>query len=123
MVGLGPVGLSATLSGSGESYALERVLELGRQLKRPVVVQSTPGADAKAVRKLLAVIRDSRIPAEQVLGLGLPKPALLLFREWGHVIGVALGPKLRDRALVETVNRFGSERLLLVGNGVDLRQV
>ncbi len=117
-VALGPVGLGPE-RGSAETYALERVLELGKNLARPVLVQCRPLADGKTVRRLLGVVRDSGLPAERVLGLAIPRPGLVLFRECGHAVGLALSRHLLGRQLVETVSRFGSERVIVLGNGAD----
>jgi len=43
----------------------------------------------------------------------------VLFRECGHCIGVGLSRATSGERLVETVRRFGSERLLLLGAGAD----
>ncbi len=116
-VALGPLGLRASEPAS--DYALERLLALATELNRPMVVRCEPNAPAREVRRLLALIRASRIPPERVLGVSLPAPTLLLFRECGHAIGVGLSAAMPDRRLVETVRRFGSERFLLLGEGGD----
>ena len=116
-VALGPLGRRP--SEPATDYALERMLGLATELKRPVVVRSDASAAGREVRRLLSLIRASRIPPERVLGVSLPAQTLLLFRECGHSIGVGLSPAMPSRRLVETVRRFGSERFLLLGEGGD----
>ena len=113
----GPLGLRA--ADPGAEYALERLLALAAELLRPIVIRSEPTATGREVRRLLALVRASRCPPESVLGVSLPASALVLFRESGHAIGVGLSPASPGRRLVETVQRLGSERLLLVGAGGD----
>jgi predicted metal-dependent TIM-barrel fold hydrolase len=116
-VALGPLGLRADEPAT--DYALERMLALATELHRPLVVRSEPSAPGREVRRLLSLIRTSKIAPERVLGVSLPAQALLLFRECGHSIGVGLSPAMPGRRLVETVRRFGSEGLLLLGEGGD----
>jgi predicted metal-dependent TIM-barrel fold hydrolase len=100
-------------------YALERMLGLATELHRPIVVRSEPSAPGREVRRLLSMIRASTIAPERVLGVSLPSQTLLLFRECGHSIGVGLSPAMPSQRLIETVQRFGSERFLLLGEGGD----
>lgn len=118
-VALGPVELVGGGAGAAETYALERVVALATELRRPLIVRSAPRAEARSVRRLLSILRDGAIPPAQVLGLSLPRAAWVLFRECGHAIGLRLGSPVDGAALVETINRFGSERVLLFGEGSD----
>jgi predicted metal-dependent TIM-barrel fold hydrolase len=116
-VALGPLGLCAAEPAT--DYAVERMLDLAAELKRPVVVRSDASAAGREARRLLSMIRASRIPPERVLGVSLPAQTLVLFRECGHSVGVGLSPAMSSRRLIETVRRFGSERFLLLGEGGD----
>ncbi len=114
---LGP--LRARPTEPAMDYTLERMLGLAAELQRPVVVRSEPAAPAREVRRLLSMIRASTIAPERVLGVSLPSQTLLLFRECGHSIGVGLSPAMPGPRLIETLRRFGSERVLLVSEGGD----
>jgi predicted metal-dependent TIM-barrel fold hydrolase len=116
-VALGP--LRARPTEPAMDYALERMLGLATELHRPIVVRSEPSAPGREVRRLLSMIRASTIAPERVLGVSLPSQTLLLFRECGHSIGVGLSPAMPSQRLIETVQRFGSERFLLLGEGGD----
>ena len=116
-IALGPLSLRTVEPGA--EYAFERMLALAAELHRPIVIRSEPAATGREVRRLLALVRASRFPPENVLGVSLPASALVLFRECGHAIGVGQSRALPGRQLVETVQRLGSERLLLVGEGGD----
>ena len=116
-VALGPLALDVREPAA--TYVLQRVLELGRDLQRPVLVQSRAAADGKEVRRLLALIRESAIPPPCILGLGLPRAALLLFRECGHAVALTLSRGMTGPELVDTVSRFGSDRVLLASAGGD----
>jgi predicted metal-dependent TIM-barrel fold hydrolase len=116
-VALGPLRLQ--LGDPSAEYACERMLAQAVELRRPAIVRGEASRSPREIRRTLALVRASRIPPEKVLGLSLPAAGLPLFRESGHAVGIGLSRAMPGRRLVETVQRLGSERLLLVGEGAD----
>src|SRR6267142_1760173 len=96
VVALGELGLHE--GGEREEELLARQLELSLALRKPVIVH-TPGQGKLAVtRRLLAVLRESRLTPARVLVDHVTEETFLLVRGCGHFAGLTLQPGLLEPA-------------------------
>ena len=117
VVAVGPVAVGR---GSVGEFGLQRQIEIARDLQRPLLLEFHGDVSLREVRRVLAILREGELPAERALLLGLPRPAVQLAREVGHWVALTFAHRFSlSRGLVETVNRLGSERILLGSGGPD----
>ncbi len=116
-VALGPLGVQP--ASMAREYAFERLLALAGELDRPVVIRGDPAGKDKEMRRVLSMVQASRVAPGRVLAVSMPAPTRTLFREYGYWVGAGLSPALPGPRLVQTVQRLGSERFLLLGEGAD----
>src|SRR5713101_9131284 len=96
VVSLGELGLHE--GGEREEDLLARQLELSLALRKPVIVH-TPGPGKLAVtRRLLAVLRESRLEPARVLVDHVTEETFSLVRGCGHFAGLTLQPGLLEPA-------------------------
>lgn len=111
---LGLVGLWD--GGELEERVLGRQLELARELRLPVVVEAGRRGGDRAVRRLLAVVRESEVEPDRVLVAGADSRTVRTIRACGHVSALRLsGDGSRDEidAAVAVVRALGPEGIVL----------
>ncbi len=115
---IGPIG-----PGSGtprEEELLSRQLELARELRRPVLVTVPAGETARAVRRTIAVLRESGVPPGTVLVDGVDAAGVRLLRAVGCC--AVLSPTRGAASLVEVarlVRALGPEGIALASHAGD----
>ncbi len=111
---LGLVGLAE--GGELEERVLSRQLELARELRRPVVVETPWRGRERITRRLLAVLRASELDPGRVLVAGADVHTVRAIRACGHLAALPLsGDGRRDRidAAVRIVRSLGAEGIVL----------
>ncbi len=118
VVGIGEIGLHD--GGMREELALARQLQLASELQLPVLTH-TPERDKEALTKrLLAIVRESGMPADRVLIDHANAKTLRLVRECGHVVGLNVHPdRLSAEAAANLVRRFGAEGVIVSSDAGD----
>jgi predicted metal-dependent TIM-barrel fold hydrolase len=116
---LGLLGLQR--GGAAEEEALLEQLALARRLKLPALV-ATPHRDREPMtRRLLTVLKGSKLPPEQVLIDGAVGRTVKTIRALGYWTGLTLHPEhLSAEKAVALVRALGPERLVLdtaIGDG------
>ncbi len=103
--------------GEREEELLARQLELSLALRKPVIVH-TPGQGKLAVtRRLLAVLRESRLEPTRVLVDHVTEETFLLVRGCGHFAGLTLQPGLLEPAdAAQLLSRNGAEGVVLTSD-------
>jgi predicted metal-dependent TIM-barrel fold hydrolase len=121
VVGLGAVGLEQ--GGAREETVFSRQLELGHELRLPVVVH-TPWRDkVRVTRRALAMLREHQLDAGRVLVMRADSRTVRMIRACGYAAGLSLsatagtGDPL-DEA-VRLVRSLGAEGLVLGSGGGD----
>lgn len=118
VVALGELGLDQ--GGEREEDVLSRQLELSIALRRPVIVH-TPTKDKLAVtRRLLALLRESRVPPARVLVDHVSAETFALVRACGHWAGLTLQPGGFDADACALLAKNGAEQVVLtsdIGDG------
>ena len=119
VVALGELGLQH--GGEREEEILLRQLQLSLALRRPVVVH-TPSEDKLArTRRLIAVLREARIPPQRVLIDHVTAETFPLVRACGFWAGLTLQPgELAADTAVALLSKNGAEAVVLtsdVGEG------
>src|SRR5713101_8704795 len=115
VVALGELGLHE--GGEREEELLARQLELSLELRKPVIVH-TPGQGKLAVtRRLLAVLRESRLTPSRVLVDHVTEETFLLVRGCGHFAGLTLQPGLLEPGdAAQLLSRNGAEGVVLTSD-------
>ncbi len=115
VVALGELGLHQ--GGEREEEVFARQLELAAQLERPVIVH-TPGRDKLTrTRRLLAMLKESRVPKQSVLIDHVSTETFALVRACGHWAGLTLQPDELDLDdVAQLFSRHGAERLVLTSD-------
>src|SRR5262249_49647211 len=107
--------------GEREEDVLTRQLALSLALRRPVVVH-TPSADKLArTRRLIALLREAKVPPQRVLIDHVTEETFQLVRGCGFWAGLTLQPGGLDAsAAVALISKHGAEAIVLtsdVGEG------
>jgi len=115
VVALGELGLHE--GGAREEELLARQLELSLALRKPVIMH-TPGQGKLAVtRRLLAVLRESRLEPARVLVDHVTEETFLLVRGCGHFAGLTLQPGLVEPGdAAQLLSRNGAEGVVLTSD-------
>jgi len=111
---LGAIGLAE--GGELEERVLGRQLELARELRLPVVVETPWRAKERSTRRLLALVRESEIEPGRVLVAGADVRTVRAIRACGHLCALPLsGGGTRDgiEAAVRVVRTLGPEGIVL----------
>jgi hypothetical protein len=111
---LGLVGLAD--GGELEERVLARQLELARELRRPIVVETSWRRRERSTRRLLAVLRESEVEPGRVLVAGADGRTVRAIRACGHLAALPLsgeGPRGRIEAAVRIVRSLGAEGIVL----------
>ncbi len=116
---LGLVGLAE--GGDLEERVLLRQLELARELRLPVVVETPWRSKEPVTRRVLALLREAEVEPGRALVVGADARTVRPIRACGHLAGVALsasgrGPRGGIDAAVRIVRALGPEGLVLVSD-------
>ena len=115
VVALGELGLHE--GGEREEELLARQLELSLALRKPVIVHAPGQAKLPVTRRLLAVLRESRLPPARVLVDHVTEETFLLVRACGHFAGLTLQPGLVEPDdAAQLLSRNGAEGVLLTSD-------
>jgi uncharacterized protein len=111
-------GLTGLFTGSTtEEHAVAQQLDAARSLRLPVVLTVSAKRREPLTRRLLAMLKASRVPAGRVLVSGATGTTAKLIRECGHWVGLTLQPEHLDASkAVGLIRTLGPERLVL-GSG------
>jgi len=111
---LGLVGLAE--GGELEARVLARQLELARELRRPVVVETPWRGRERTTRRLLALLRESEVEPGRVLVAGADARTVRAIRACGHLAALPLsgdGRRSGIDAAVRLVRSLGAEGIVL----------
>ena len=117
---LGAVGLAE--GGEHEERVLTRQLELARELRLPVLVETPWRAKERMTRRVLAVLREAELDPSKVLVAGAGERTVRAIRACGYLAGLPLsagGARGRPDGLdsaVAIVRALGPERLVLTSD-------
>ena len=117
---LGAVGLAE--GGEHEERVLERQLELARELRLPVVVETPWRGKERTTRRVLAVLRAAELDPAKVLVAGADARTVRAIRACGYLAGLPLsaaGTRGRPdgvEAAVAIVRSLGPEGLVLASD-------
>jgi predicted metal-dependent TIM-barrel fold hydrolase len=118
------VGPCVARGGAAEEHVFSRQAELARDLQRPFVAAAPPRAQIREVRRLLTLLRESKIAPERTLVVGLPWASLRLALEYGYCVALTLsGARQSGTRLLELVSHLGGQRLLIGSGGGDFLAV
>ena len=115
VVALGELGLH--LGGEREEEVLRRQLELSLLLRRPVLVH-TPSLEKLArTRRLIALLREARVPPHRILIDHVSEETFPLIRGCGFWAGLTLQPGGLDAAAaVRLIRKNGAEGVVLTSD-------
>jgi predicted metal-dependent TIM-barrel fold hydrolase len=117
---LGAVGLAE--GGEQEERVLVRQLELARELRLPVLVDTPSRAKERITKRVLAVLREAELEPEKVLVAGADDRTVRAIRACGYLAGLPLsigGARGRAdgvEAAVAVVRALGPEGLVLASD-------
>jgi predicted metal-dependent TIM-barrel fold hydrolase len=115
VVALGELGLHH--GGEREEELLARQLELSIALRKPVIVHTPADAKAAVTRRLLALLRESRVDPTRVLVDHVTGDTFQLVRACGYFAGLTLQPGLLEPAeAAQLLSRHGAERVVLTSD-------
>ena len=115
VVALGELGLHE--GGEREEELLARQLELSLALRKPVIVHTPEQGKLPVTRRLLAVLRESRLPPARVLVDHVTEETFLLVRACGHFAGLTLQPGLLEPDdAAHLLSRNGAEGVVLTSD-------
>jgi predicted metal-dependent TIM-barrel fold hydrolase len=115
VVALGELGLHQ--GGEREEELLARQLELSLALRKPVIVHTPGQGKLPVTRRLLAVLRESRLPPARILVDHVTEETFLLVRACGHFAGLTLQPGLLEPAgAAQLLSRNGAEGVVLTSD-------
>lgn len=119
VVALGELGLN--LGGEREEEVLRRQLELSLTLRRPVLVHTPSSDKLQRTRRLIAVLREARVPPQRVLIDHVTDETFPLVRACGFWAGLTLQPGgVAAEVAAELLRKNGAEAVVLtsdVGEG------
>jgi uncharacterized protein len=112
---LGELGLHE--GGEREEELLARQLELSIVLRKPVIVHTPAHSKASVTRRLLALLRESRIEPARVLVDHVTSETFQLVRACGYFAGLTLQPGLLEAGeAAQLLSRNGAERVVLTSD-------
>ncbi|HWE25740.1 MAG TPA: TatD family hydrolase [Myxococcales bacterium] len=112
---LGELGLHH--GGEREEELLARQLELSSALRKPVIVHTPANAKAAVTRRLLALLRESRVEPTRVLVDHVTNETFQLVRACGYFAGLTLQPGLLEPTeAAQLISRHGTERVVLTSD-------
>jgi predicted metal-dependent TIM-barrel fold hydrolase len=115
VVALGELGLDR--GGEREEELFTRQLELSAALRKPVIVHTPAHAKVAVTRRLLGVLRESRIAPERVLVDHVTEETFQLVRGCGYFAGLTLQPGLLEPGqAAQLLSRNGAERVVLTSD-------
>lgn len=115
VVALGELGLQD--GGEREEDLLGRQLMLAAQLRKPVILH-TPGREKLArTKRLLAIVKASRLEPDRVLVDHVSEETFPLVRGLGCWAGLTLQPELMDpRTAAALISKHGAEKIVLTSD-------
>ena len=115
VVALGELGLQE--GGEREEDLLARQLDLAVQVRKPVIVHTPAEGKLAATKRLLAVLKESRIEPSRVLVDHVTDETFQLVRARGHCAGLTLQPELLEPArAAQLLARNGTEGIVLTSD-------
>ena len=115
VVALGELGLHN--GGEREEEVLRRQLELSLVLRRPVLIHTPTVEKASRTRRLIAILREARVPPQRVLIDHLSEETFPLVRACGFWAGLTLQPGGLDAsAAVRLISKNGAEGVMLTSD-------
>ena len=115
VVALGELGLHN--GGEREEEVLVRQLALSLEVRRPVLVHTPSTEKLARTRRLIAVLREARMPPSRVLIDHVNEETFPLVRACGYWVGLTLQPGgLEAKAAAELLRRHGAEGVVLTSD-------
>jgi predicted metal-dependent TIM-barrel fold hydrolase len=115
VVALGELGLHH--GGEREEELLGRQLQLSILLRKPVIVHTPAEAKVAVTRRLVAVLRESRVEPDRVLIDHVTADTFQLVRAYGYFAGLTLQPGLLEPSeAAQLLSRNGAERVVLTSD-------
>ena len=115
VVALGELGLQH--GGEREEELLARQLQLSIVLRKPVILHTPAEAKAAVTRRLVAVLRESRVEPDRVLIDHVTADTFQLVRAYGYFAGLTLQPGLLEpNEAAQLLSRNGAERVVLTSD-------
>lgn len=115
VVAIGTIGLED--GGAVEEQAFLRQLEVAQEVGRPVLVHTPEREKLKLTRRILALLKESGVPATRVMVGQVNAATLRLVRECGHTACLSVHPaRLSPEEAVVLVRKHGSTDLVLASN-------
>jgi predicted metal-dependent TIM-barrel fold hydrolase len=115
VVALGELGLHE--GGEREEQVLARQLELAVALQRPVIIHTPAKGKLARTRRLLAILKESRVPAGSVLVDHVSTETFPLVRGCGHWAGLTLQPGgLEPQDASALLSKNGADRIVLTSD-------
>ncbi len=115
VVALGELGLQQ--GGAREEEILARQLQLATALRRPVILH-TPGIEKLSrTKRLLSIVRESRLSPDQVLVDHVTADTFAVVHACGHWAGLTMQPEaLGPSAAAALLSKHGAERIVLTSD-------
>lgn len=115
VVALGELGLQQ--GGAREEEILARQLELASALQRPVILHTPARQKLSRTKRLLAIVRDSRLPPGRVLVDHLNEETFALVHAYGYWAGLTMQPGAFGPADASALlSKHGAERIVLTSD-------
>jgi len=112
---LGELGLH--VGGEREEELLARQLELSIELRKPVILHTPAQSKPAVTRRLIAVLRESRVEPTRVLVDHVTNETFQLVRACGYFAGLTLQPGLLEPdEAAQLLSRNGAERVVLTSD-------
>ncbi len=115
VVALGELGLHQ--GGEREEEILARQLQLASTLGRPVILHTPAKEKLARTKRLLAIVRESRLPPDRVLVDHVNDETFALVHAYGHWTGLTMQPGALGTAEASTLlSKHGAERIVLTSD-------
>lgn len=115
VVALGELGLQE--GGAREEEILARQLQLAVDLRRPVLLRTPATEKVSRTRRLLSIVRESRLSPDQVLVDHVIAETFAVVHACGHWSGFSMQPEaLGPTMAAALLSKHGAERIVLTGD-------
>ena len=115
VVALGELGLQQ--GGAREEEILARQLQLASTLQRPVILHTPAREKLSRTKRLLAIVRESRLQPDRVLVDHVNEQTFALVHAYGHWAGLTMQPGTLDPAgACALLSKNGADRTVLTSD-------